>query len=354
MFDHPDYDGHEKVLMVEDAQSGLKAIIAVHSTALGAAAGGCRLWSYDTGAAALSDALKLSRGMSYKNAMAGLPMGGGKAVILGPVPAETREAVMLAFGRAVDSLNGQYLTAEDVGVSVDDMMIVARTTKHVGGLAAVAGKTGGDPSPFTARGVRIGMEAAVRAKLGRAELAGLTVAIQGLGHVGMYLCEELFNLGANLVVTDINPARISEAQRRFGAVGVSTDDILTQDVDIVAPCALGGTISEYAARYMKARIVAGAANNQLATPEAGRLLHERGILYAPDYVINAGGIIAVAGEWAGREMDAISAQIAAIGPRLDVLFAEAAHDNVLPEVVADSQARAKIAAAKSAKAKIAA
>ncbi len=348
MFDHPDYDGHEKVVMVEDAESGLKAIIAVHSTALGAAAGGCRLWTYETPGAALSDALRLSRGMSYKNAMANLPMGGGKAVILGPVPAEKRDAVMQAFGRAVDSLNGRYITAEDVGVSVADMEIVATTTKHVGGLAAGAGKSGGDPSPYTARGVRVGIESAVRAKLGRRDLAGLSIAVQGLGHVGMYLCEELFNQGVNLVVADINPARVAEAQARFGAVGVSIDDILTQPVDVIAPCALGATITEYAARYIRAGVVAGAANNQLATAEAGRILAERGILYAPDYVINAGGIIMVQGELSGdNDTAVVTAKVDAIGDRLDAIFKRAVRDNVITNGVADSMARDKLAAARN-------
>lgn len=348
MFDHPDFDGHEKVMMVEDEASGLRAIIAVHSTALGAAAGGCRLWSYDNSAAALSDALRLSRGMSFKNAMANLPMGGGKAVILGPVAADRRVAVMQAFGRAVNSLNGQYITAEDVGVGVADMEIVATQTKFVSGLSAAAGKSGGDPSPYTARGVRVGIEAAVRAKLNRPEVAGLKVAVQGLGHVGMYLCEELYNLGANLVVADINPARVAEAQSRFGALGVSVDDILTQDVDVVAPCALGGTISEYAARYIRAAIVAGAANNQLATPEAGRLLAERGILYAPDYVINAGGIIMVNGEISGNNDKAVvTAAVDAIGPRLDEIFARSKSENVITNEVADAMAKAKLRAAKA-------
>lgn len=352
MFDHPDFDSHEKVLMVEDAQSGLKAIIAVHSTALGAAAGGCRLWAYDSGTAALSDALRLSRGMSFKNAMANLPMGGGKAVILGPVGADHRTKVMEAFGRAVNSLGGQYITAEDVGVGVADMEIIATQTKFVSGLSAAAGKSGGDPSPYTARGVRVGIESAVKAKMGRAELSGLKVAVQGLGHVGMYLCEELFNLGANLVVADINPARVSEAAARFGAVGVPVDDILTQDVDVVAPCALGGTISEYAARYIRGQIVAGAANNQLATPEAGRILAERGILYAPDYVINAGGIIMVNGEISGNNDTAvITAAVDAIGERLDAIFARAARDNVITNEVADVMAKDKLRAAAQAKAR---
>jgi leucine dehydrogenase len=355
MFDHPDFDAHEKVLFVNDAATGLRAIIAVHSTALGAAAGGCRLWSYASDADAVTDALRLSRGMSYKNAMADLPMGGGKSVILGPVATEKREAVLEAFGRAVDTLNGQYITAEDVGVSVADMQVVARTTKHVSGLSASAGKSGGDPSPFTARGVRVGIESAVRAGLGRSELAGLSVAVQGLGHVGMYLCQELYDMGVNLVVADINPARVSEAQMRFGAVGVSVDDILTQPVDVVAPCALGGTISEYAARYMRAGVVAGAANNQLLTPEAGRILGERGILYAPDYVINAGGIIMVQGEISGdNDAELIRARVDAIGPRLDAIFATARSENVITNEVADSMARAKLDAARRMRARIAA
>ena len=352
MFDHPDYDGHEKVLMAEDAQTGLRTIIAVHSTALGAAAGGCRLWAYDSGVAALSDALRLSRGMSYKNAMANLPMGGGKAVIWGPVKSENRAVLMAAFGRIVDSLQGQYITAEDVGVSVADMEIVRTQTRFVGGLAGGVGKSGGDPSPFTARGVRVGIEAAVRAKLGRHDLAGLKVAVQGLGHVGMYLCEELFEAGANLVVADIDPARVSEAQRRFGAIGVSVDDILTQKADIVAPCALGGTISEYAARYIQADIVAGAANNQLATAEAGRILGERGILYAPDYVINAGGIIMVEAELSGdNDAAVVTARVDAIGERLDAIFAHATRENVITNEVADAMARDKLRAAKDNKAR---
>ncbi|ESQ75015.1 Glu/Leu/Phe/Val dehydrogenase [Asticcacaulis sp. AC402] len=355
MFDHPDFDAHEKVLFVNDAATGLRAIIAVHSTALGAAAGGCRLWSYASDADAVTDALRLSRGMSYKNAMADLPMGGGKSVILGPVDSEKREAVLEAFGRAVDTLSGQYITAEDVGVSVADMQIVARTTKHVSGLSAAAGKSGGDPSPFTARGVRVGIESAVRAHLGRSELAGLSVAVQGLGHVGMYLCQELHEMGANLVVADINPARVSEAQMRFGAVGVSVDDILTQSVDVVAPCALGGTISEYVARYIRASVVAGAANNQLLTAEAGRILGERGVLYAPDYVINAGGIIMVQGEISGdNDADLIRARVDAIGPRLDAIFATAKSDNVITNEVADSMARVKLDAARRMRARIAA
>ncbi len=351
MFDHPDYDGHEKVLMAEDAETGLKTIIAIHSTALGAAAGGCRLWAYETGAQALSDALRLSRGMSYKNAMANLPMGGGKAVIWGPVLPENRTALMQAFGRAVDSLNGQYITAEDVGVSVADMEIIATQTKYVSGLSGGDGKSGGDPSPFTARGVRVGIQSAVKAAMGRDDLEGIKVAVQGLGHVGMYLCEELAARGARLVVADIHAGRVTEAQSRFGATAVHVDDILMQAVDVVAPCALGGAISENVAGHMTACIVAGAANNQLLTPEAGRILARRGILYAPDYVINAGGIIMVAGEISGNNAESdVLAAVDKIGNRLDDIFLRAKSDQMITNEIADLMAQGKIRVARQQKA----
>ncbi len=351
MFDLPAYDGHEKVTMVEDAETGLKAIIAVHSTAMGPAAGGCRLWSYDSDSAALVDALRLSKGMSYKNAMADLPMGGGKAVICGPVAPENRVRLFEAFGRAVDGLGGQYITAEDVGVSVADMEIIATQTRFVSGLAGSEGKSGGDPSPFTARGVRVGIESAVKAAMGRSDLDGVKVAVQGLGHVGMYLCEELASRGAQLVVADIHAGRVAEAQVRFGATAVHVDDILMQEVDIVAPCALGGAITENVAGHMRARIVAGAANNQLLTPEAGRILARRGILYAPDYVINAGGIIMVAGEISGNNAEAeVLAAVDRIGGRLDDIFTRAQSGEALTFEIADLMAQSKIRAARKLKA----
>ena len=321
MFDLPAYDGHEKV--ANDGRGrgngGAEGPSSRSiSTAMGPAAGGCRLWSYDSDSAALVDALRLSKGMSYKNAMADLPMGGGKAVICGPVAPQDRARVFEAFGRAVDGLGGQYITAEDVGVSVADMQVIATQTKFVSGLAGGEGKSGGDPSPFTARGVRVGIESwPSSAAMGRADLDGVKVAVQGLGHVGMYLCEELASRGAQLLVADIHAGRVAEAQARFGATAVHPTDILTQDVDIVAPCALGGAITENVAGHMSARIVAGAANNQLLTPEAGRILARRGILYAPDYVINAGGIIMVAGEISGDNAGAseVLAAVDRIGGR---------------------------------------
>lgn len=342
MFDTPSYDAHEKVVEVNDPETGLRAIIAVHSTARGPAAGGCRLWTYDDAAAARTDALRLSRGMSYKNAMAELPFGGGKAVIMGPVAPEKRDQIFTAFGRAVEALGGQYITAEDVGVGVSDMMVVARQTKYVSGLAT-EGSVGGDPSPFTARGVAIGIEAAVKARLNRDDLQGVRVAVQGLGHVGGYLCQELHARGAKLIVADIHTARVVEMVERFGAEMGNVADILLSDADVIAPCALGSIITPEVAERMTAAVVAGAANNQLSVPEVGAVLARRGILYAPDYVINAGGIIAVSAEYnGGVDRAGIDAQIDAIGPRLADIFARAQSEKRLTGDVADTLARAKM------------
>lgn len=342
MFDSPAYDAHEKIVDVNDPETGLRAIIAIHSTARGPAAGGSRLWTYTDAGAARTDALRLSRGMSYKNAMAELPFGGGKAVIMGPVAPENRERIFAAFGRAVDALGGQYITAEDVGVGVADMMIVARETKYVSGLAT-EGAVGGDPSPFTARGVRIGIEAAVKARLNRDSLDGVRVAVQGLGHVGGYLCQELHERGAKLIVADINPDRVQDMRARFGADIADVREILLTEADVVAPCALGAIITPEVAEYLNTGIIAGAANNQLSVPEAGAVLARRGILYAPDYVINAGGIIAVSAEYnGGVDRAGIDAQIEAIGPRLTDIFARARTEHRLTGDVADALARAKM------------
>ncbi|OYW82609.1 MAG: amino acid dehydrogenase [Asticcacaulis sp. 32-58-5] len=350
MFDHPDFDHHEKILEVDDPDTGLKAIIAIHSTAMGPAAGGCRLWTYDSFGDARRDALRLSRGMSYKNAMADLPLGGGKAVILGPVHSEDRTALFRAFGRAVDSLGGHYITAEDVGVGVADMQIVATQTRFVSGLASGAGGVGGDPSPFTARGVRVGIEAAVRTRLGRENLTGVRVAVQGLGGVGGHLCQELHERGARLIVADINPDRVALMQSRYQADIAAVDTILCQDADVIAPCALGGAISENVAARLKAPIVAGGANNQLLTSKAGEILADRDILYAPDYVINGGGIIMVSGEYlGGQTLDGVLAQVDAIGPRLEGIFAAAKRDGRTTQDVVDVMARAKLTAARQIK-----
>jgi leucine dehydrogenase len=339
MYEHPDFDQHERIVHFYDKHSGLKAIIAIHSTALGPAAGGCRLWTYNNGAEALTDALRLSRGMSYKNAMAGLPFGGGKSVILGPVADDQRTDRLLAFGEAVESMAGNYITAEDVGVGVSDMDMVALRTRYVTGLSK-NGVVGGDPSPFTARGVVEGIKATVKAHLGTDSLKGLRIAVQGLGHVGSYVCEGLYAEGAKLLVSDIQSQRVNEIVARFEATPVALDEILDQDVDILAPCALGGIITPKKAETIKAKLVAGAANNQLSIPEAGKVLHERGILYAPDYVINAGGIIMVSSLYTGTiDLAKVETIVDAIGPRLIAIYERAKAESTQPELVSDLMAK---------------
>lgn len=343
MFEFDSFDSHEKVVHVCDVKSGLRAIIAIHSTARGPAAGGCRLWSYESTSLALNDALRLSRGMSYKNALADLALGGGKSVILGPVSPECRKEQLKAFGDAVNALAGRYITAEDVGVGVPDMEIISTRTPFVSGLTD-AGGAGGNPSPYTARGVRLGIEAVAQRTFGRGDIANLKVAVQGLGGVGGNLVRELAARGARLVVADIDPARVERACDEYSAEPASIDDILLSDVDIVAPCALGAVITESVARQLRARAVAGGANNQLATPNVGQLLHDRGITYAPDYLINAGGIIMVAAEYfAENSAERVNADVDKIHNRtLDVLD-RAKAENLPTDVIADRMARDAIA-----------
>tara|TARA_R110002020_G_scaffold316999_1_gene532682 strand:- start:56321 stop:57379 length:1059 start_codon:yes stop_codon:yes gene_type:complete len=348
MFNNASFDDHERVVAFHDADSGLRALIALHSTALGPAAGGCRLWTYGDPAMAMTDVLRLSRGMSFKNAMAGLPMGGGKAVILGPVPDERRAAIFAAFGRAVDTLDGAYVTAEDVGVAPADLEIAAQHTAHISGIVTRDG-VGGNPSPFTARGVCIGLEAAARFAFARSDIAGLRVAVQGLGGVGMNLARELHQRGARLLVADLSATRVEEACDCFGAAAAGVDEILLSDVDIIAPCALGSVITDDVARHMRAKVIAGGANNQLAGAGAAGILLERGITYAPDYVINAGGIILVSGEYF-RDSDraTIDAKIDAIGPRTAQILEIARQTAVSSGAVADRMARDIIARARLA------
>ena len=339
-FDDPAFDDHERVVFCRDAATGLKAIIAIHSTALGPAAGGCRLWSYASDDAALHDVLRLSQGMSYKNAMAGLRFGGGKAVIMKTADFSGSEALYEKFGEFVEQLNGSYVTAEDVGMSVAIMETIARRTKYVSGLTPKEGHAGGDPSPKTAYGIFKGIEAAARFKLGREDLHGLTVAVQGVGNVGYYLCGYLSRAGAKLTVADIDPLRVKRACDEFAASAVGLDDILSQPVDVVAPCALGAVLTADSIKTLRTSIVAGGANNQLATAADGQRLADAGILYAPDYVINGGGIINVACEYYGDVDDAeVMEQVAAIGPRLTGIFEEAKKTGQPTNVIADRMAR---------------
>jgi leucine dehydrogenase len=342
IFDMREFDDHEMVVFGHDAPTGLRAIIAIHSTTLGPAAGGCRLWSYATTAEAVADALRLARGMSYKNALAGLQFGGGKAVIIGESRRKTPE-LFEAFGRFVDSLGGRYITAEDVGTTTTDMTQVARATRYVAGLGRAPGEAGGDPGPKTALGVFLGIKAAVKFRLGRSDLEGVSVAVQGAGGVGYHLCAKLAAEGAKLSVADVRPAAVQRVCEQFGARAVAAEEVLFEDVDVLAPCALGAVLSTQSIARLRARIVAGAANNQLAQGQDGAALPAAGILYAPDYVINAGGIISVSREYHGGATEAqVIADINGIPARLTEIFERARRENRTTNAVADQMARERL------------
>ena len=285
-----------------DRATGLQAIVAIHDKRLGPALGGCRFISYPTEEAALIDALRLARGMTYKAALAGIAHGGGKSVIILPQRQFDRAALFRAFGRFIEDLGGQYITAEDSGTGLADMEVIRSVTKHVTGVDMSHGGSG-DPSPFTALGVRRGIEACVKFSMGKDNLKGIHVAVQGVGHVGYHLCKELHAQGASLTVADIDPLKAERAVREFGAKSVSLDAIYGVECDVFAPCALGSALNNDTIPKLKCKIVAGAANNQLAVPENGNDLLMRGILYAPDYAINAGGLVNVAQEVIGYNAD---------------------------------------------------
>lgn len=291
------YD-YEQLLFCQDKDSGLKAIIAIHDTTIGPALGGTRMWTYESEAAAIEDALRLSRGMTYKNAAAGLNLGGGKTVIIGDPRKDKNEAMFRAFGRFIQGLNGRYITAEDVGTTVEDMDIVYEETDYVTGVSPAFGSSG-NPSPVTAYGVYRGIKAAAKEAFGTDMLEGKVVAVQGVGNVAYNLCRHLHEEGAKLIVTDINKEAVQRAVEEFDAQAVDPNDIYGVECDIYAPCALGATINDETIPQIKAKVIAGAANNQLKETRHGDLIHELGIVYAPDYVINAGGVINVADELVG-------------------------------------------------------
>ena len=347
VFKHAEFDNHESLHFFQDDATGLQAIIAIHSTALGPAAGGCRRWIYSSDADALTDALRLSRGMTYKNAVAGLKFGGGKAVILGNENAPKSPALFTAFGRAVDSLGGRYITAEDVGCSVDDMRHVREQTEYVSGLPQSGSSAGGDPSPWTAIGCLQGIEAAVHARLGNDSLKGVRIAVQGVGHVGLHLCRLLHEAGAELFVSDVNRDNLKAASTELPVTVVGPTELLYADVDVLAPCALGNILTSTTIPRIKAKVIAGAANNQLATAADGARLAERDILYAPDYVINAGGIISVAREYYGSSSeDEVRADVYRIRERLQAIFDAAKSSGQPTNELADELARNLVAAAK--------
>lgn len=339
-WDLPDFDDHEGIHLFRDPAAGLTAVIAVHSTHLGSGAGGVRFWHYADRQQAITDALRLSRGMSYKNAMAGLPMGGAKGVILADEARTKTPELLTAFGRAVESLGGRYVTAEDVGISEADMGVIARETRHVSGLPVAAGSAGGDPGPFTATGVFLGVKAAIKRALGKDSAQGVHVAIQGVGSVGGGLARHLAVEGAKLTLADVDGARAAALAAELGAQVVDANAIVGIEADVFSPNALGAILNEYSIPLLKVAAVAGGANNQLATPADAARLHDRGILYAPDYVINAGGIINVALEYLGQgDRDEVNARIAQIPSRLNTIWDESAATATPAADVADAMAR---------------
>jgi leucine dehydrogenase len=333
--------GHEQVVFCYDKASGLKAIIGVHDTTLGPALGGTRMWKYEKEEDAILDVMRLSRGMSYKNSAMGLNLGGGKAVIWGDAKTDKSEELFRAFGTFVQSLGGRYITAEDVGTTVEDMNYVLMETEHVSGR----GDLSGDPSPVTAFGVYRGMKAAAKTAFGTESLKGKVVAVQGLGKVGYHLCEHLHDEGAKLIVTDINQEAIDKAVKEFGATAVGKDEIYGVECDIYAPCALGATVNDDTIPQFKCKVIAGAANNQLKEARHGEMLKEKGILYAPDFVINGGGVINVAEEFgaSGYSRDRAYARVATIFDKLIKVFAIAAEQNITTAKAAEVMAEARMA-----------
>ncbi|MGF1528671.1 MAG: Glu/Leu/Phe/Val dehydrogenase dimerization domain-containing protein [Candidatus Competibacterales bacterium] len=339
VFSHHEYHDHEQVLFCRDGKAGLCAIIAVHNTHLGPSLGGCRMYPYPDDDAALEDVLRLSKGMTYKSAMAGLPLGGGKSVIIADPKADKTPALFHAMGRMVDSLGGRYIAAEDSGTTVADLRTMGEVTAFVAGVREKVTGDGtlrsGDPSPATAHGVFEGIKAAVKHRLQRDSLAGLKVAVQGLGSVGFRLAKLLAEAGATLWVADVDPQRVERAVAELQATSVAVDAIYGLDVDVFAPCALGAVINDTTLPALKASVVAGAANNQLARPHHDAELRRRGILYAPDYVINAGGIVDVYYERAGFDRAKLLAHLDKIHDTLVEIFQRADREYAPTQAIAD-------------------
>lgn len=355
LFDSPSFANHEGVHAVFDEKTGLRAIIAVHSTARGPAVGGTRMWNYASSAEALEDVLRLSKGMSYKNAVADLEMGGGKSVIIGDSKTQKTPELFRAFGRAVDTLGGIYYAAEDVGVSVADIAEARKATPYVLGLSD-GPEASGDPSPVTAEGVFRSTLLAARRLWKQDDLTGLTVSVQGIGHVGGYLADKLYAAGAKLIMTDVNTALLSEVASRTNAEVVAPDAIYDVKADIYAPCALGATLNPQTLDRITAKAVVGAANNQLATSDIGQKLFERGVLYAPDYVVNGGGIINVASELNARNTGGaydpawVEAKLSRLMETLEEVLDRSAAEKRPTHQIADAIAEARIDAARGLKA----
>ncbi len=335
------YD-YEQVVICNDSSSGLKAIIAIHDTTLGPALGGTRMWTYDNEDLAFEDALRLARGMTYKNAAAGLNLGGGKTVIIGDPKKNKNPEMFRAFGRYVQGLSGRYITAEDVGTTVEDMDIIHEETNFVTGISPAFGGASGNPSPITAYGVYRGMKAAAKEAFGTDSLEGRTIAVQGVGNVAYSLCKHLHEEGAKLIVTDINKEAVKRAVDEFGAKAVGLEEIYSINCDIYSPCALGATVNDQTIPLLKAKVIAGAANNQLRSTEHGDMIHEMGILYAPDYVINAGGVMNVADELQGYNRERALKKVETIYNNIEKVIEIAKRDHIPTYLAADRMAEERI------------
>jgi len=348
VFSHPEFDQHEQVCFFSDPDTGLKAIIAVHNSNRGPALGGCRMWPYASDEEALRDVLRLSRGMTYKSALANLDLGGGKSVIIGNPREHKSEALLEKMGQYLESLGGRYIAAEDSGTSVPDLLVMGRHTSHIGGVTEQIGIDGklnnGDPSPATAYGTFVGLKAAVRHRLDRKDLSGLKVAIQGVGNVGYRLAQHLHAAGAELYVSDIHADQVARAVTELGATAVSADEILSLDVDVLAPCAMGAILNDRSIPALKATVIAGAANNQLESERHDAMLLARGILYAPDYAINAGGIIDIFYERTGYDSAKVRAHIESIGDTLNEIFRRSAQSNTPTGAIANTLAEERFKA----------
>ena len=334
--------GHEEVVFCHNKDAGLKAIIAIHNSVLGPALGGLRMWPYATEQDALNDVLRLSRGMTYKAAVSGLNLGGGKGVIIGDPSKDKSEALFRAFGRFVNSLNGRYITAEDVGIDVNDMEFVYKETPFVTGVHQVHGGSG-DPSPFTAYGTLQGLMAALQAKFGNEEVGDYAYAVQGVGHVGMEFVKLLRERGAKVFVTDINKELVQRAVDDHGAEAVAPDQIYDVDAQVYSPCALGGTVNANTLPRLKCQVICGAANNQLANDEIGDEVTRRGILYAPDYAVNAGGLMNVSLEIDGYNRERAMRMLRTIYFNLGRIFEIAQRDGIPTYKAADRMAEERIA-----------
>lgn len=341
VFDHPENSGHEQVVYCDNRDTGLRAIIAIHDTTLGPALGGLRMWPYADEAEALTDVLRLSRGMTYKNALAGLNLGGGKAVVIGDPRSDRTEARMRSLGRFIDALGGRYITAEDVGMTERDMEYIFSETDWVVGNPPARGGSG-DPSPFTAQGVIAGIRASLRERYGHDSIGDCSFAVQGIGHVGEDLVRRLREHDAEVTITDVDAEAVQRVAEAHGCRSVEPEGIVDVPADVFSPCALGGVIDAATARRLRCDIVAGAANNQLADNAAGNTLHERGIVYAPDYAINAGGVMNVSLELEGYSRERAVAMVERIGETLATIYARARADDIPTWQAADRVAESRI------------